>query len=78
MIPEGLMYGFCIGNGHTGEKLPEIWVGNMQKLKENDRFCMNGVFRGAFGPGIGSNGSKNALVAIMRSVFSQKTVLELF
>ena len=52
------MYGFCIGNGHTGEKLPETRVGNMQKLNENDGFCMNGVFRGAFGSKIGSNWSK--------------------
>ena len=58
MIPEGPLYGFCIGNGHTGEKGPEIWVGNTQNLKEHDRFCMHGVFRGAFGPGIGSYGSK--------------------
>ena len=47
-----------VGNGYTGGKGPEIRVGNTQKLEENDRFCMNGVFRGAFEPGIGSNGSK--------------------
>ena len=31
----------------------------MQKLKENDRFCMNEVFRGAFGSKLGSDESKN-------------------
>ena len=54
MIPEAPLYGFCIGNGHTREKGPEIWVGNTQKLKEYVRFCMNG----AFGSKIASNGSK--------------------
>ena len=49
MIPGGPLYGFCIGNGHTGEKGAEIRVGNMQNLEENDRFFMNGSFRGALG-----------------------------
>ena len=49
------MYAFCIGIGLIGEKAPEIRVGNTQKLEENDRFCMNGVFRGASGSEIGSN-----------------------
>ena len=56
MIPEGPLYGFCIGKDHTGEKGPEIWVGNTKKLEENDRFCVNEVFCAAFGSGIGANG----------------------
>ena len=50
--------GFVQGMAIPEKKLPEIWVGNMQKLQENDGFCMNGVFRGAFGSEIGSNWSK--------------------
>ena len=31
----------------------------MQKLKENDRFCLNEVFRGAFGSKLGPYDVKN-------------------
>ena len=47
MIPEGPLYGFCIGNGCTGEKRPKIWSKKVQKLKENVEFELNGSFRGA-------------------------------
>ena len=60
MIPGGPLYGFCIGNGYTGGEWPEIWSRNVQKLKENDRFCMNEVFRGAFGSKLGPGGKKYA------------------
>ena len=58
MILEGLLYGFCIGNGYTGEKWPKIWSKKMQKLEENVEFELNGSFRGAGELKLGPNGSK--------------------
>ena len=59
MIPEGPLYGFCIGNGYTREKLPKIRSKNMQKLEENVEFELNGSFRGAGELKLGQDGSKN-------------------
>ena len=59
MILGGPLYGFCIGNGYTGGKWPEIWSKKVQKLEENDRFCLNEVFRGAFGSKLGPYDVKN-------------------
>ena len=58
MIPGGPLYAFCIGMAYTGEKLMKKGSKNVEKLKTNDRFCMNGVFRGALELGIGPGGSK--------------------
>ena len=59
MIPEGPLYGFCIGNGYTGEKWPKIRSKKVQKLEENDEFELNGSFRGAPELKLGPNWSKN-------------------
>ena len=48
MIPGGPLYVFSIGMGYTGEKLAKILDRKLQKLKENERFFMNGALRGAF------------------------------
>ena len=45
---------FSIGMGYTGEKLAKILDRKLQKLKENDRFFMNGALRGAFGASTGA------------------------
>ena len=58
MIPEGPLYGFCIGNAYTGEKLPKIRSKKVQKLEENDEFELNGSFRGAGELKLGADGSK--------------------
>ena len=58
MIPGGSLCVFCRGMGYTGEKLMKKGSKNVEKLEKNDRFCMNGVFRGALEPGIGPGGSK--------------------
>ena len=58
MIPGGSLCVFCIGMGYTGEKLTKKGSKNVEKLQKNDRFCMNGVFRGALELGIGPGGSK--------------------
>ena len=56
MIPGGplCVCVFSIGMGYTGEKLAKNLDQKLQKLKENDRFFMNGALRGAFGA---SNGA---------------------
>ena len=59
MIPEGPLYGFCIGNGYTGEKLPKIRSKKVQKLEENVEFELNGSFRGAGELKLDQDGSKN-------------------
>ena len=59
MIPEGPLYGFCIGNGYTGEKWPKIRSKKVQKLEENVEFELNGSFRGAGELKLGQDGSKN-------------------
>ena len=59
MIPEGPLYGFCIGNGYTREKLLKIQLKKAQKLKENVEFELNGSFRGAGELKLGQDGSKN-------------------
>ena len=59
MIPEGPLYGFCIGNGYTGEKWPKIRSKKVQKLEENGEFELNGSFRGAGELKLGQDGSKN-------------------
>ena len=46
MIPGGPLYVFSIGMGYTGEKFAKILNRKLQKLDENDRFFMNGPFRG--------------------------------
>ena len=58
MIPGGLLYVFSIGMGYTGEKLAKNLDRKLQKLEENDRFFMNGVFRGAFELKLEPGGSK--------------------
>ena len=58
MIPEGPLYGFCIGNGYTGEKWTKIRVKKVEKLEENGEFELNGSFRGAGEPKLGPDGSK--------------------
>ena len=58
MIPEGPLYGFCIGNGYTGEKRPKIRSKKVQKLEQNVEFELNGSFRGAGELKLGPNGSK--------------------
>ena len=62
MIPEGPLYGFCIGNGYTREKSPKIRSKKMQKLEENVEFELNGSFRGAGELKLGPNGSKKHFV----------------
>ena len=56
MIPGGPLYGLCIGNGHTGKNDPKKIRKNSIKMYLS--FCMNEVFRGAFGSKIGPYGSK--------------------
>ena len=58
MIPEGPLYGFCIGNGYPGEKWPKIRSRKVQKLEENVEFELNGSFRGAGELKLGPDGSK--------------------
>ena len=58
MIPEGPLYGFCIGNGYTGEKWPKIRSKKVEKLEENVEFELNGSFRGAGELKLGPDGSK--------------------
>ena len=58
MIPEGPLYGFCIGNGYTGEKWPKLRSKKVQKLEENIEFELNGSFRGAGELKLGPDGSK--------------------
>ena len=55
----GPLYGFCIGNGYTGEKLPKIWLKKVEKLEENVEFELNASFRGAGELKLGQDGSKN-------------------
>ena len=40
----GPLYGFCMGNGYTGEELPKIRSKKVQKLEENVEFKLNGSF----------------------------------
>ena len=60
MIPEGPLYGFCIGNGYTGEKWMKIRMKKVEKLEENGEFELNGSFRGAGELKLGANGSKKS------------------
>ena len=57
MILEGLLYGFCIGNDHTGKKGPAFRSKKVQKLEENVEFELNGSFRRAGELKLGPNGS---------------------
>ena len=56
----GSLYGFCIGNGYTGEKRPKIRSKKVQKLQENGEFELNGSLRGAGELKLGPNGSKKS------------------
>ena len=58
MIPEGLLYGFCIGKSYTGKKGPAFRSKKVQKHEENVEFGLNGSFRGAGELKLGPNGSK--------------------
>ena len=78
MILEGLLYGFCIGNGYTGEKLPKIRSRKVQKLEDNVEFELNGSLRGAEELKLGPDGSKNTLNSNPSSVCSQMCVFGLF
>ena len=78
MIPGGPLYVFSIGMGYTGEKLAKNLDRKLQKLKENDRFFMNGALRGAFGASTGAFKLKDALVLIMQSDLGLDLMFELF
>ena len=78
MIPEGPLYGFCIGNGYTGEKLPKIRSKKVEKLEENVEFELNGSFRGAGELKLGPDGSKKYVKFESDSYDSQIGVFGLF
>ena len=68
MIPGGPLYGICIGNGHTREKIAK----NLLK------FGLNGSFRGALELGNSGNGLKKSANLMAISVFSQTLIFDQF
>ena len=75
MIPGGRMYGFCIGNGYTREKIAKNLCENSSK---NIEFELNGSFHGALELGNIANDVKRYYKSDGDNRFSQTMIFDRF